>query len=94
MISSFLTSEVVLTIITAMIGGIGWLGKRMFDKSEKKREEETKERNKRRDDIENRLGKLENDNLMFQSIILGCKKDDCPSKQLLSEYMKSKINNK
>lgn len=91
-ITNFLTSEVVLAIVSAIIGGISWLAKRFYDKVERKRQEEINERNKRRESIENRIEKLENDNIMFQSLILGCKKEDCPSRSLLAEYMKNKLN--
>ena len=75
---------VVAPIVTAIIAGIGWLVKRYFagrdaDKAEMKQ------------DIENLKADVKKTNKKLNditSIVIGCEHPDCPSRKLLSDYMK------
>ncbi len=80
--------------MTAVIAGVGWLVKYLFDKRDKKQLEETEERNKRREKIETDIAdlKMEVRHLdrklkRTQAIILSCDKPDCPSKKMLADYL-------
>lgn len=80
---------VVSPILTAIIGGVGYLVKRYL----KKQEEQIAERNKRREKIENDIEELKRDVTDVQSIIIGCEHPDCPSRSLLSAWLKNRKNN-
>ena len=68
-----------------------------LDQLDKKRKDEIDERNKRRDQIEadirefkNDIKELKTDIQSMQAIIVGCPHENCPSRQLLADYLKTK----
>lgn len=87
---------IISPVVVAIIGGIGYLVKYMLAKQYKKHEEEIQERNKRRDEIEQRLTKterrLEDAEKRFTraiSIVVGCDNPNCPTRPRLAEWLKN-----
>lgn len=85
---------VLSPIVVAVIGGLSYFAKWMLAKRDKKHEEEITERNRRRDEIENRLSKAETRQAMTEkklsrviALIIGCDKPDCPTRSKLSEFI-------
>ncbi|MEE3483261.1 MAG: hypothetical protein VZQ98_02925 [Bacteroidales bacterium] len=81
-------------LVTAVIGGVGYLVKYLLSKRDKRHEEEIEERNKRRDEIESRLTKAEHkqeetDKKLSSMIvaIAECEKADCPTRAKLAKLM-------
>lgn len=88
---------VISPVLTALIAGVGFLAKRWIANSEKKREEEMRERNETRNrlieqvrELENGQKELQQDLMATQAIILKCEHPGCPSRQLLSDYLTNK----
>lgn len=83
-------------LVTAVIGGVGYLVKYLLNKRDKRHEEEIEERNKRRDEIEQRLTKAEKRQEQTErklnsviGIVIGCDHSDCPTRGKLAEFMKA-----
>lgn len=79
---------IIAPLVTAVIGGIGYIVKYILNKRDKKHQEEIEERNKRRDEIERRLTKTENKLNFVIGLVIGCDHPDCHARGKLAEYMK------
>lgn len=78
---------IISPIITALIGGVGYLVKKYIDSLEIKRDREIAERDKRRAEIEDRvsqtemrLGRAEKSLKRVVKVVMECKHSDCPTK--------------
>lgn len=87
---------IISPVVLAIIGGVGFLVKYMLAKQDKKHEEEIQERNKRREEIEQRITKtekrVERAEKRFTdaiSIVIGCDNPNCPTRPKLAEWLKS-----
>lgn len=85
---------IIAPIVTAVIAGIGYLVKYILNKRDKKHEEEIEERNKRRDEIEQRLTKAEKRQELTERklssmivAVAGCEHSDCPTRTKLGTLM-------
>lgn len=86
---------VISPLVAAVVGGVGYLVKHILSRRDKRHEEEIQERNKRRDEIEQRLTKaerrLEDAEKRFTraiSIVVGCDNPNCPTRPRLAEWLK------
>lgn len=98
---------IIAPLVTAIIGGIGYLVKYMLNKRDKRHEEEIEERNKRRDEIEQRLTKaeqlqektekrLEHAEKRFTraiAFVAECSHPDCPTRSRLAEWLREEKHN-
>lgn len=91
---------IIAPLVTAVIGGIGYLVKYFLNKRDKKHEEEIKERNRRRDEIEQRLTKTEEKQEATEKklnnvigIVVGCDNPECPTRGKLAKFI-STMNGK
>lgn len=79
---------IIAPLVTATIGGIGYIVKYILNKRDKKHQAEIEERNKRRDEIERRLTKTENKLNFVIGLVIGCDHPDCHARGKLAEFMK------
>lgn len=79
---------IIAPLLTAAIGGIGYIVKYILNKRDKKHQAEIEERNKRRDEIEKRLTKAEKKLNYVIGIVIGCDHPDCHAREKLAEFMK------
>lgn len=91
---------VISPIVVALIGGASFLVKYILGKRDKKHEEEVAERNKRRDEIEQRLTKAEKrqerTEKKLNSVIamaVGCNNPECPTRPKLAEWLRKEDEN-
>lgn len=85
---------IIAPVVTAVIGGIGYLVKYLLGKRDKKLEEEIAERNRRRDEIEQRLTKAEQRQEKTErklnkviGIVVACDNPDCPTRGKLAKFI-------
>lgn len=85
---------IISPIVAALIGGIGYIVKHLIAKQDKKHDEEIAERNKRRDEIEQRLTKAEQRQEKTEKklnsvigIVVGCDNPDCPTRGKLAKFI-------
>ncbi|MBR4814114.1 MAG: hypothetical protein IKZ67_01470 [Paludibacteraceae bacterium] len=92
---------VIGPVVAAVIGGIGYLVKHILSRRDKRHEEEIEERNRRRDEIEQRLTKAEQRQEKAEqrqelterklnnviAIAVGCDNPDCPTRGKLSKFI-------
>ena len=79
---------IIAPLVTALIGGIGYIVKYILNKRDKRHQEEIEERNKRRAEIEQRLTKTERKLNFVIGIVIGCDHPDCNARGKLAEFMK------
>lgn len=73
---------VVGTLLTAVIGGIGWLVKRYFDKRDEDKAEMKKDIAAAKADIKKTRRQFKR----VVGMIIGCQHPDCPTKAALKQY--------
>lgn len=86
---------VISPLVAAVVGGVGYLVKHILSRRDKRHEEEIQERNKRRDEIEQRLTKAEKrqerTEKKLNSVIamaVGCNNPECPTRPKLAEWLR------
>lgn len=88
--SDSILTYIIAPLVTAAIGGIGFIVRYYIKKRDEKHEEEMKERNQQRDDIKKKIAELKIENLQWKSALLGCDNPECPAKKIVAEYYKKK----
>lgn len=90
-------SYVIAPVVTAVIAGISYLVKRYFEKKDEEQKEIFRQRDEdkaeMKADIEELKSQVKATNKRVNDIagiIIGCEHPDCPSRKILSEYMKGK----
>lgn len=97
MMEGIMSTEFVVLVFTTVSGGIGYLVKRYLDTLEKRRSEETDERNRKREEIireiaalKEEMDDLKRDLAYAQCLLFGCDSPKCGSRQKWGEYIARK----
>lgn len=90
---NIVTPAIVTTIVTAIIGGIGYLTKYILNKRDEAQKRVFEERDKDKEEIKGDIDNLKSDVKSLKrhvhnvsAIILKCDNPDCPTKAKLAEY--------
>lgn len=88
--STELITSVIVPIITAVIGGIGWLVKRYFDKKEEEQKRIFEQRDKDKAEMKDDIKQVRADVDFLLGAVIGCDRPDCPTKKVVAEYIKNR----
>lgn len=88
--STELITSVIVPIVTAVIGGIGWLVKRYFDKKEEEQKRIFEQRDKDKAEMKNDIKQLRQDVDYVIGAVVGCDHADCPTKKAVADYLKNR----
>lgn len=74
---------IAVPLVSALVGGIGWLVKRYFNKRDEDKAEIKADIVGLKNEVRETKDKVED----IASIIIGCDHPDCPSRKALAEYL-------
>lgn len=86
-------STIAITIVTAIIGGIGYLVKYILNKRDENQKRIFEERDKDKAEIKENITNLQSDMKKVKkhlkdvsAMVLKCEHPDCPTKKILADY--------
>ena len=89
-----LPTEILMTVVTAVIGGVAWLVKRYFNKKDEQQKRIFDERDKDKQEIKENIKNLQSDVktmkrhlTVVSAMVLKCDNPDCPTKKELAAYL-------
>lgn len=85
-----MSTEVILTIIGAVVSGIGYLTKHILNKRNEAQKRVFEQRDKDKAQIKADITELKKDVRNISAIVLKCDNPDCQAKKMLAEYWEKK----
>lgn len=87
------STEVIMAVVSAVIGGVAWLVKRYFEKKDEEQKRIFAERDADKAAIKENIKELQNDvsNVKkhlrnVSAMVLKCENPECPTKKALADY--------
>ena len=95
-----ITPEIMAIIVPSVLAGIGFLGKYVLNKRDEAQKRVFEQRDKDKEDIKNRIVKLEKKATRFENqlhnvmgMIIKCEDPECPTKKILANYWEKENGN-
>lgn len=94
---NFFSTEVILAIVSAVVGGIAWITKYILNKRDENQKRVFEERDKDKAQIKEEIQELKTEVKQtsrelkqMEALIVGCEHEDCPNRARLKEYLLNK----